>query len=323
MIVELSAEAGDAAIDAVRMRVEETGGRTCVTRSAASVAIACTGVNGAVAHTIADLPGVRTVRVGGPAHVLAGRGFRATPTIVRTGDDSRTWIGGADFVVIAGPCSVEGRDMLLTTAACVRAAGGALLRGGAFKPRTSPYAFQVLGEEALRMLAEARMKTGLPVVSEVLDVRQLDSVAAHVDVLQIGARNMQNFSLLAEAGRIQRPILLKRGPSATISELLGAAEYILAHGNGDVILCERGIRSFDTATRNTLDIAAIPVLKRETHLPVIVDPSHAAGRADIVTALSLSAAAAGADGLIIEVHPDPASALRRRRPSSPRSCRCT
>jgi 3-deoxy-7-phosphoheptulonate synthase len=149
----------------------------------------------------------------------------------------------------------------------------------------------------------------MPVVTEVLDVRHLDLVAAHVDVLQIGARNMQNFSLLAEVGRVQRPVLLKRGPSATISELLGAAEYILAHGNSDVILCERGIRSFDTATRNTLDVAAIPVLKRETHLPVIVDPSHAAGRADIVTALSLSAAAAGADGLIIEVHPDPASAL--------------
>ena len=309
MIVDVSAAAGEAAVEGVRARVEASGGRTRVSRTPESIAIACTGLRAADAHAIAELPGVRSVRTGGPAHILAGRAFCQNATLVRAGDDPRTWFGGTGFAVIAGPCSVEGRDMLMSTAGEVQSAGAGLLRGGAFKPRTSPYAFQGLGEEALVLLAEARARTGMPVVTEVLDVRHLDLVAAHADVLQIGARNMQNFSLLAEVGRVQRPVLLKRGPSATISELLGAAEYILAHGNSDVILCERGIRSFDTATRNTLDVAAIPVLKRETHLPVIVDPSHAAGRADIVTALSLSAAAAGADGLIIEVHPDPASAL--------------
>jgi 3-deoxy-7-phosphoheptulonate synthase len=255
------------------------------------------------------MPGVERVRSDGPAHVLAARAFQGEPTIVRVGDDPRTWIGGDAFTVIAGPCSVEGRDMLLETAIAVRAAGAAMLRGGAFKPRTSPYAFQGLGAEALALLAEARARTGMPVVTEVLDVRHIDLVAAHADVLQIGARNMQNFALLAEVGRVQRPVLLKRGVAATLSELLGAAEYVLAHGNTDVVLCERGIRTFETATRNTLDVAAIAVLKRETHLPVIVDPSHAAGYADLVPSLALAAAAAGADGLIIEVHPHPAVAL--------------
>jgi 3-deoxy-7-phosphoheptulonate synthase len=199
--------------------------------------------------------------------------------------------------------------MLLQSAESVKLAGARLLRGGAYKPRSSPYAFQGLGETALRMLAEVRAATGLPVVTEVMDTRQVEIVAEHADVLQIGARNMQNFSLLSEVGRIQRPVLLKRGLSATIKELLMAAEYIMAQGNRDVILCERGIRTYETATRNTFDVAAIPVLKQETHLPVIVDPSHAAGRADLVPALSYAAIAAGADGLIIEVHPTPESAL--------------
>lgn len=309
MIVDVAVAAGEAAIEVIRARVEASGGRTRVSRTAETVTIACTGFDAADAQVLSELPGVRTVRIGGPPHILAARTFCPNSTIVRAGDDPRTWFGGSGFAVIAGPCSVEGRQMLMHTATEILAAGAALLRGGAFKPRTSPYAFQGLGEEALDLLAEARAATGLPVVTEVLDVRHLDLVAAHADILQIGARNMQNFSLLAEIGRVQRPVLLKRGASATLSELLGAAEYVLAHGNNDVILCERGIRSFDTATRNTLDIAAIPVLKRETHLPVIVDPSHAAGRADIVTALALSAAAAGADGLIVEVHPDPANAL--------------
>lgn len=199
--------------------------------------------------------------------------------------------------------------MLGETARSVAAAGARLLRGGAFKPRTSPYAFQGLGEDALRMLAEAREASGLPVVTEVMDTRQVELVAEYADVLQVGARNMQNFSLLKELGRIQRPILLKRGLSATIEELLMAAEYVMAQGNADVILCERGIRTYERATRNTLDIAAIPVLKAETHLPVIVDPSHAAGRADLVAPLALAAVAAGADGLIVEVHPRPEQAL--------------
>ena len=200
--------------------------------------------------------------------------------------------------------------MLLETARSVGRAGANMLRGGAFKPRTSPYAFQGLGKTALQILADVRKETGLSVVTEVLDTRHVDLVAEYADILQVGARNMQNFALLSELGRIQRPVLLKRGLSATITELLMAAEYIMSHGNREVILCERGIRSFDASmTRNTLDVAAVPVLKRETHLPVIVDPSHAAGRADLVAPLSFAAVAAGADGLIVEVHPNPETAL--------------
>jgi 3-deoxy-7-phosphoheptulonate synthase len=199
--------------------------------------------------------------------------------------------------------------MLLSSAHQVRNAGATLLRGGAFKPRTSPYAFQGLGEEGLLLLADARERTGMPIVTEVMDTRQVDRVAQIADLIQVGARNMQNFPLLAELGRCGKPVLLKRGASAKISELLLAAEYVMANGNDRVILCERGIRTFETITRNTLDISAIPVLKRETHLPVIVDPSHAGGRADLVLPLALAAIAAGADGLIVEVHPNPATAL--------------
>jgi 3-deoxy-7-phosphoheptulonate synthase len=199
--------------------------------------------------------------------------------------------------------------MLLSAAASVRASGARLLRGGAFKPRTSPYAFRGLGASALEMLAEARDITGLPVVTELMDARDIDAVDAVADIIQIGARNMQNFSLLAAVGERRTPVLLKRGMSATVNELLLAAEHVMAHGNSQVILCERGIRTFETSTRNTLDISAIPVLKQETHLPVIVDPSHAAGRADLVPALAAAAVAVGADGLIVEVHPDPATAL--------------
>jgi 3-deoxy-7-phosphoheptulonate synthase len=228
-----------------------------------------------------------------------------TTTVVAGGET----VGGAAFTVIAGPCSVEGRDMLLHTADSVRRSGARLLRGGAFKPRTSPYAFRGLGHAALEMLVEAREATGLPVVTELMDAREIDAVGHAADVIQIGARNMQNFSLLAAVGERGTPVLLKRGMSATVGELLLAAEHVMAHGNAQVILCERGIRTFETATRNTLDISAIPVLKSETHLPVIIDPSHAAGRADLVPALAAAAVAVGADGLIVEVHPDPARAL--------------
>jgi 3-deoxy-7-phosphoheptulonate synthase len=199
--------------------------------------------------------------------------------------------------------------MLVSTANVVRGAGATMLRGGAFKPRTSPYAFQGLGAEALKILADVRRETGLPVVTEVMDTRQVDLVAEHADMLQVGARNMQNFALLAELGRVRRPVLLKRGLSATIKELLMAAEYIMANGNHDVVVCERGIRTYETATRNTLDVAAVPVIKRESHLPVIVDPSHAGGDASLVAPLAFAAIAAGADGLIVEVHPDPECAL--------------
>ena len=235
------------------------------------------------------------------AHITKG----ATQVII--GDDCV--IGGANLVVIAGPCAVEGRAMLLETARAVKTAGASMLRGGAFKPRTSPYAFQGLGEDALEMLAEARADTGLPVVTEVMDTRDVELVGRYSDVLQVGARNMQNFALLAEVGRSAKAVLLKRGLSATINDLLLAAEYIMAQGNSKVILCERGIRTFETATRNTLDLSAVPVLKAETHLPVIVDPSHAAGRADIIGPLACAAVAVGADGLMIEVHPDPANAM--------------
>jgi 3-deoxy-7-phosphoheptulonate synthase len=218
-------------------------------------------------------------------------------------------IGGEHFALIAGPCTVESREQTLQTAHVVRDAGATLLRGGAYKPRTSPYAFQGLGQEGLRLLAEAKLQTGLPIVTELMDIGDLDAVLEVADVVQIGARNMQNYPLLAEIGRSGRPALLKRGLSSTLDELLMAAEYILKEGNPNVILCERGIRTFETAYRFTLDLMAVPVLKELSHLPVIVDPSHAAGRRDLVTPLSLAAAAVGADGIIVEVHPNPDEAV--------------
>ena len=218
-------------------------------------------------------------------------------------------IGGGELVVIAGPCSVEGGPMLVETARAVRRAGATMLRGGAYKPRTSPHTVQGLGDAALEHLRAARAATGLPVVTEVVDPRQVERVAGVADVLQVGARNMQNYALLAEVGRAGVPVLLKRGLSATVRELLLASEHVRVQGNERVILCERGIRTFEPATRNTLDVAAVPVLQAETHLPVIVDPSHAGGRAALVTPLALAAVAAGADGLIVEVHPEPGAAL--------------
>jgi 3-deoxy-7-phosphoheptulonate synthase len=218
-------------------------------------------------------------------------------------------VGGNSFAMIAGPCTVESREQTLETARAVRDAGGTLFRGGAYKPRTSPYAFQGLGQEGLRLLAEAKAETGLPIVTELMDTRDLEQVLEVADVIQIGARNMQNYTLLAEVGRSGCPVLLKRGLSATLEELLMAAEYVLKEGNEAVMLCERGIRTFETAYRFTLDLMAVPVLKELSHLPVIVDPSHAAGRRDLVMPLSLAAAAVGADGIIVEVHPHPEQAI--------------
>ncbi len=220
-----------------------------------------------------------------------------------------TAIGGGAFALIAGPCTVESRDQTLSAAHAVHAGGATMFRGGAYKPRTSPHDFSGLGQEGLRLLAEARAQTGLPVVTECLDVRDLEPVLEVADVIQIGARNMQNYALLTEAGRSGRPVLIKRGLASTLDELLMAAEYVLREGNEAVILCERGIRTFEPAYRFTLDLAAVPVLKERTHLPVIVDPSHAAGRRELVGPLSLAAAAAGADGIIVEVHPEPDRAL--------------
>ena len=297
-------------MDYIRERVEALGLRTVVTYGETQNIIGCIGDDDRLRElALLQLPGVQQVIPVMKPYKLASREFVADPSVVRVGDVGGASFGGREFTVIAGPCSVEGREMLLQSARSVKAAGAGLLRGGAYKPRSSPYAFQGLGVTALKMLAEVRAETGLPIVTEVMDTRQVEIVAEHADVLQIGARNMQNFSLLSEVGRIQRPVLLKRGLSATIKELLMAAEYIMAQGNHDVILCERGIRTYETATRNTLDVAAIPVLKQETHLPVIVDPSHAGGRADLVAPLSFAAIAAGADGLIIEVHPTPETAL--------------
>jgi 3-deoxy-7-phosphoheptulonate synthase len=218
-------------------------------------------------------------------------------------------IGGGHFAMIAGPCTVESREQTLQTARIVDRAGATLFRGGAYKPRTSPYAFHGLGQEGLRLLAEAKAQTGLPIVTEVMDARDLEPVLEVADVLQVGARNMQNYTLLSEIGRSGRPALIKRGFSSTLEELVMAAEYVLKEGNESVILCERGIRTFETAYRFTLDLMAIPVLKQMTHLPVIIDPSHAAGRRELVEPMSLAAAAAGADGILVEVHPHPDEAI--------------
>jgi 3-deoxy-7-phosphoheptulonate synthase len=218
-------------------------------------------------------------------------------------------VGGDHFALIAGPCTVESRDQVLTTADIVKDAGATMFRGGAYKPRTSPYAFQGLGQEGLRLLQEAKDRTGLPIVTELMDARDMEAVLEVADIIQIGARNMQNYALLSEVGRSGCPVLIKRGLSSTLEELLMAAEYVLKEGNENVLLCERGIRTFETAYRFTLDLTAIPVLKELSHLPVIVDPSHAAGRRDLVKPLSLAAAAVGADGIIVEVHPQPEEAI--------------
>ena len=217
--------------------------------------------------------------------------------------------GGSDIIIIAGPCAVESSEQLFETARAVKSGGAKILRGGAFKPRTSPYSFQGLGEEGLKLLAQIRKETGIPVVTEVMDTRQVELVASYADMIQIGSRNMQNYPLLKEAGRCKKPVLLKRGMMATIEEFLLAAEYVLSQGNDQVILCERGIRTFETSTRNTLDLSAVPMLKHLTHLPVIVDPSHGTGLRWMVPAMSKAAVAVGADGLIIEVHNHPEKAL--------------
>ena len=237
---------------------------------------------------------------------LASRDFKRNDTVIEIGN---VRVGGKGLTVMAGPCSVEDQDSLLSVAKLVKELGGTFLRGGAFKPRSSPYSFQGLGEEGLEFLARAREETGLLIITELMDPRDAELVYNYADVIQIGARNMSNFSLLKEVGKFDKPVLLKRGLSATVKELLMSAEYILDVGNSEVILCERGIRTFETETRNTLDLSAIPLIKSMSHLPVIVDPSHAVGRADLVPPMALAAVAAGADGLLIEVHQNPAEAL--------------
>ncbi len=253
-----------------------------------------------------SMPGVERVIPILKPYKLVSREFRAEDSVVEV---RGVRLGGPAVQIIAGPCSIENRTTLLETAQAIKEAGATMLRGGAYKPRTSPYAFQGLGEKGLELLAEAREQTGLPVVTELMDPRDTLLVARYADVVQIGARNMQNFRLLKEVGNLEKPVLIKRGMSATLTECLMSAEYVAAQGNSRIVLCERGIRTFETATRSTLDLSAVPVLKGQTHLPVIVDPSHAAGRYELVAPLAKAALAAGADGLMIEVHASPEAAL--------------
>jgi len=257
-------------------------------------------------QALTALPGVEKALPILSPYKLVSREFKAEDTVINV---NGTEIGGKRVVVMAGPCSVETNDLLTSIAIEINDAGASILRGGAFKPRTSPYSFQGLGEEGLEYLSEARRKTGLPIITELLDPRDLPMMEKHADILQIGARNMQNFRLLAEVGSQKKPVMLKRGLSATIKEFLLSAEYILSAGNPNVILCERGIRTFETQTRNTLDLSAVPVLKQLSHLPVIVDPSHAVGKTYLVAPMAKAAIAAGADGLMIEVHSNPAEAF--------------
>ena len=281
--------------------------RTHLSRGEQRTIIGCIGDEDRLREVpMMSFPAVESVLPIEKPYKLAAREFAAGNTLVTLGQAT---VGDGAVHVIAGPCSVEGPGMLRQTAEAVKAAGAIGLRGGAFKPRTSPYSFHGLGIDALDMLAEVRAATGLPVITEALDTRHVAAVAEKVDCVQVGARNMQNFALLNEVGSCGKPVLLKRGMSATLEDLLLAAEYVLARGNSQVMLCERGIRTFDRTMRNTLDIGAVPYLKQETHLPVLVDPSHACGRRDLVPALALAAVAAGADGLVIEVHPDPDHAL--------------
>ena len=305
MIIMKSTATADE-IQAVIARIESCGARAHPSPGEEVTVIGAVGDREHVARLgLEGAPGVEQVVPILKPYKLASSQMRE-PTIVEIGGRR---IGGEHFSLIAGPCTVESRDQTLTTARAVRDAGASLFRGGAYKPRSSPYSFQGLGQEGLRLLAEAREETGLPIVTELMDARDLEPVLEVADVIQVGARNMQNYSLLSEIGRSGRPALIKRGLSSTLEELLMAAEYILKEGNPNVLLCERGIRTFETAYRFTLDLTAVPVLKELSHLPVIVDPSHAAGRRDLVTPLSLAAAAVGADGIIVEVHPHPEEAI--------------
>ena len=307
MIIVFGEHTPQEQIEQVIEKIEARGLRAHLSKGATKTIVGCIGDERALAEVaLKAMPGVEDVIPIQRPYKLAARELVDGRSAVTVGDVT---FGGSGVVIVAGPCSVESLETLLEIAEHVKASGAHALRGGAFKPRTSPYSFRGLGEAALEMLVAARERTGLPVVTEVMDPRHVEQVSRCADMLQIGARNMQNFDLLGEAGRSGKPVLVKRGMSARLKELLLAAEYILSTGNMQVILCERGIRTFETFTRNTLDISAVPVLKRETHLPVIVDPSHAAGRRDIVLDLAAAAVAAGADGVMVEVHPRPAEAL--------------
>src|SRR5688500_15050720 len=307
IVMQPGADAAD--VEAVRERLAEAGVHVVVMPGELTTAIGAIGDPQGVAELgLEGMPGVdRVVPISRPYKLASSELAHHEPTTITV--NGRSIGGGETFALIAGPCTVETREQTLEVAAAVAAAGASMLRGGAFKPRTSPFAFKGLGAEALLILAEARAETGLPIVTELLDAQHADAVAEHADVVQIGARNMQNYALLEVAGKLGKPVLLKRGLSSSLDELLMAADYVLKEGNPDVILCERGIRTFETATRFTLDLGAVPWLKIHTHLPVIVDPSHASGDRRLVEPLSRAAAAVGADGIIVEVHQDPEHAL--------------
>ena len=307
MIIVMNSKTDDSDVEKVIQKLHEMGHKVHISRGERRIVL---GVIGDV-ENLASVPfyafnGVEEIiRIMKP-YKLASREFKDFDTTIKVKD---VIIGGKEVVVMAGPCVVENEKQIFETARRVKALGAKILRGGAFKPRTSPYSFQGLGKEGLKLLAQAGKETGLVIVTEVMSVKQIDLVAEYADIFQVGARNMQNFVLLKELGKAKKPILLKRGMSATIEELLLSAEYILTQGNYEVILCERGIRTFENYTRNTLDLSAVPALKKLSHLPVIVDPSHSTGRWKLVSPMAKAAIAAGADGLIIEVHPDPKSSL--------------
>jgi 3-deoxy-7-phosphoheptulonate synthase len=307
MIIVMKHHATTEEIDAVVHHIESLGFKTHLSQGEERTIIGVIGDERPVEPELFELlDGVeRVVRILHPFK-LASRDFRPDDSVVKINGVS---VGTSQVIIMAGPCAVESREQLMETAAAVKQAGGHILRGGAFKPRTSPYAFQGLGLKGLELLREARDAYQLPIITEVMSPQEVTLVAQYADILQIGARNMQNFALLHAVGEIQKPVMLKRGMMSTVEELLMAAEYVLSHGNSRVMLCERGIRTFETATRNTFDINAIPVLKSLTHLPVIADPSHGTGKWELVTPIARAAIAAGADGVIVEVHCDPAHAL--------------
>lgn len=313
MVISLKRHSTKQQIEEVCDRIRDFGYKIHASEGEERVVIGAVGV-GDVTHCLESLRAMpqveKAVRISAP-YKFVSLEYKQTPTVIRVPVPHRpaVEIGGGDFVMMAGPCSVESESQILACAQVVSEAGGSVLRGGAFKPRTSPYDFQGLEGEGLKLLAKAREETGLAIVTEVMSDRDVPLVAEYSDILQIGARNMQNFALLKELGKCGRPILLKRGLSSTIKELLMSAEYIVAHGNPDVMLCERGIRTFETATRNTCDITAIPVLKELTHLPVVLDPSHATGKRSLVPPLARAGVAIGADAMIVEMHPQPEKAV--------------
>jgi len=307
MIIVMKPDATESEIQNIIKIIEENGLKPHVSRGKERVIIGAIGDESIIRNLPFDsYPGVENALPILKPYKIVSREFKKENTIIKVDNEE---IGGKKVVIIAGPCAVENREITLETARKVKEAGAVFFRGGAYKPRTSPYSFQGLGEEGLKILLEAKKETGMPIVTELMDPRDTELICKYADIIQIGARNMQNFKLLLEVGKVDKPVILKRGLCSTINELLMSAEYIASQGNTKIILCERGIRTFETATRNTLDLSAVPLLKNLTHLPVIVDPSHGTGHWDLVTPMALSAVACGADGIMVEVHPHPEKAL--------------